>query len=131
MADAVFYKNAAAAPMPNIGAAGRESAPIWPAFMSKKRAVRVSSSAARVLDTSCAGQRPGRSSSPGHRPGERCRSRPHDGPTGQSLVEGLARWADNTGSIGPVSPGRCPGLGEPCPFGAITVPPRNLAAPAS
>ena len=44
------------------------------------------------------------------------------GPTGQSLDEGLARWADHAGSVGPISPGRCPGLDEPRPFGADGLP---------
>ena len=43
--------------------------------------------------------------------------------------ERLARWADATGSIGPILPGRCPGLGEPCPFGAITMSPMRVVAP--
>ena len=33
---------------------------------------------------------------------------PPVGPTGQSLVEGLARWADNTSADGPISVGLCP-----------------------
>ena len=42
---------------------------------------------------------------------------------GQS--EGLARWADDVVLAGPMSPGRCPGLGEPCPFGAVERFPRD------
>ena len=39
------------------------------------------------------------------------------GPTGQPFihVERLARWADNYRAAA-VSPGRCPGLGEPVPL---------------
>ena len=55
---------------------------------------------------------PSRSPSPGQCPGVRSRSSSSIGPTGQSLAELLARWADNAGSIGLISPGRCPGLGE-------------------
>ena len=41
----------------------------------------------------------------------------------------LARWADNTGRSRPRSPGRCPGLGEPCPFGADRTSPDILPRP--
>ena len=54
------------------------------------------------------GRRPGRSHSPGHRPGGRRAFCQSIGPTGQA--EQLARWADNAGSIGPASPGRRPCL---------------------
>jgi elongation factor P--(R)-beta-lysine ligase len=66
-----------------------------------------------------AGRRPSRSPSPGQRPGE---ANPSDsspvGPTGQPFPEPLARWAGETVSTSSTSPGRCPGLGEPCSFGA-------------
>jgi elongation factor P--(R)-beta-lysine ligase len=38
--------------------------------------------------------------------------------TGQEFTEPLARWVDNGDSRVPASPGRCPKLGEPGPFGA-------------
>jgi hypothetical protein len=75
------------------------------------------------------GRRPSRSPSPGQRPGERDATIFLFGPTGQSFVEGLARWADTTGSIGSISPGRCPGLGEPCPFGAVRMSASQIATP--
>ena len=59
-----------------------------------------------------AGQRPSRSLSPRHCLGEGSRSCQPIGPTGQSFVERLARWADETGSIVPISPGRCPWAGR-------------------
>ncbi len=66
-----------------------------------------------------AGRRPSRSPSPGQRPGD---ASPSDslpiGPTGQSFGEPLAHRAEQTDSKGPPSPGRCPGLGESCSFGA-------------
>jgi hypothetical protein len=70
--------------------------------------------------TADAGQRPGRSPSPGQRPGEWEPSYPQIGPTGQqsSSRENLARWAEKSGMTESASPGRCPGLGEPRPFGA-------------
>ena len=68
------------------------------------------------------GRRPSRSSSPGHRPGGPDQSYPPIGLTGQEFSEPLARWADNTGSTAPITPGRCPGLGEPSSFGAVRQP---------
>ena len=65
------------------------------------------------------GRRPSCSPSPGQRPGDAVRSSSSVGPTGQWFAEWLARWADNVGLTGPTSPGRCPGLGEQCSFGAI------------
>jgi elongation factor P--beta-lysine ligase len=76
-----------------------------------------------------AGRRPSHSPSPGQRPGE---TNPSDfspiGPPGQPFPEPLARWADETGSI-EASPGRCPGLDEPCSFGAVAVPHEDRAMP--
>jgi lysyl-tRNA synthetase class 2 len=61
-----------------------------------------------------AGRRPSPSPSPGQRPGEASPT----GPTGQEFTEPLALQAGDTGYMELASPGRCPGLGEPCSFGA-------------
>ena len=53
------------------------------------------------------------------------------GPTGQRFDERLARWADNVVLLHHRYPGRCPGLGESCSFGASVTSPANLAAPRS
>ena len=45
------------------------------------------------------------------------------------FAERLARWADNNRPMGPISPGRYPGLSELCPFGAVRVPPKNPVSP--
>ena len=79
---------------------------------------------ARFLGTGDAGQRPAVHPAQGNALGNG-RSCPV-GPTGQPFS---SDWpvGPAIGSIGPRSPGRCPGLGEPCPFGATRAPPRNLA----
>ena len=74
--------------------------------------------AATVADVGSVGRRPVGSPSPGQRPGEAESSRSSVGPTGQLFAESLARRADNAELTGSTSPGRCPGLGEPCSFGA-------------
>jgi elongation factor P--(R)-beta-lysine ligase len=66
-----------------------------------------------------AGRRPSNSPSPGQRPGEaEASDSRRAGPAGQPFGEPLARWAEETGSGGSLSPGRCPGLCEPRSFGA-------------
>ena len=85
--------------------------------------------AARILGREFWGRRPCGSPSPGHRPGEREAAGPSIGPTGQRFDERLARWADNVVLLHLCHPGRCPGLGEACSFGAIATSPANLAAP--
>jgi prepilin-type N-terminal cleavage/methylation domain-containing protein/prepilin-type processing-associated H-X9-DG protein len=72
------------------------------------------------------GRRPSGSPSPGQRPEEGSQSHLSVGTTGQEFAERLARWADTAGLMGPGSPGRCPGLGEPCPFGAVVARARPL-----